>query len=374
LRNSVNETTLAEVHLEVDQYCATFGDSPTRRLMEGQPQIILIDMSDAARAIRTLKILHTEMPETWLFVTTAEAEKEHIIDSMRAGAREFLPLPIDPNLMNQSLARYITEHKPTDSGKGTIYCLTSPKDGVGTTCVAINTAVAMAGLPNTRVALIDLNSPVGDIAAYLNLKPQFTVADALASSAQLDPVQLETLMSPAYGISVLAGFKDFQPKPALEPDQLSEMLEVVSQSYTHTFIDFPASIDQDLLQVLIEMTMAFFVVFTPELPSMWRTDRLLRFLSNAGGTEKLRLIVNRVTKDDEYDEKAIMKTLDRKIYWKLPNNYRATIGAINEGKPVVKMSNSALVSSYMKLAQELSGQEPEAEPPAWWRPFGLFQR
>jgi pilus assembly protein CpaE len=147
------------------------------------------------------------------------------------------------------------------------------------------------------------------------------------------------------------------------------MLEVISKSYTHSFIDFPANIEQDLLQVLIESSTAFLVTLTPELPSLWRTDRLLRFLANAGGTEKLRLIVNRVTKDDEIDEKAIVKTLDRNIYWKLPNNYRSVIEAINEGKPVVKMSNSALVSSYMKLAQELSGKKPEEEPSRWRRIF-----
>jgi pilus assembly protein CpaE len=359
-RGLVNDTTLASVQLEVDQYCATFGDRPTRRLIEAQPQVILIDMNDPKAAVRALSILHLELPDTWLFVSAENSEKESIIESMRAGAREFLPQPIQPNTLTQAFARYITEHRPDqESGKGHIYCVTSAKDGVGATSVAINIAVALAGLPDTRVALIDLNSPVGDVAAYLNIRPQYTVADALAAASQLDPVLLETFMNHVHGVAVLSGLKEFQPMPALRPESLSQMLEMVSQSYTHILIDLPASVEQEHLQVLMEVSTALLVVLTPELPALWRTDRLLRFLASVGGTggtERLRLVVNRVTPNDEIDEKAISKALANPVYWRLPNNYRAAINAINTGKPLVALTNSALVASYMKLARDLSGK------------------
>ena len=57
---------------------------------------------------------------------------------------------------------------------------------------------------------------------------------------------------------------------------------------------------------------------------------------------------------------AIAKALNYEVYWKLPNNYRALINAINSGKPLVTVNNSALVASYMKLAHRLTGK-PEQE-------------
>jgi pilus assembly protein CpaE len=363
-RDVINQSELAFVQVEVEQYCATFGDRATRKIIDAQPQIVLIDMNDSKSAVRALSILHLELPEAWLFVSSQNAESESIIESMRAGAREFIPQPIQLNVLTQSFARYITEHRPSqETGKGIVYCVTASKEGVGATSVAINTAVSLATLPETRVALIDLNSPVGDAAAYMNLKPQYTVADALGAASKLDPVLLETFMNHAHGVAVLAGLKEFQPMPMPGPESLSEMLQVIMQSYTHIFIDLPPSIDPDHLQVLMEVSSAFLVVLTPELPALWRTDRYLRFLTSVGSTEKLRLIVNRVTSNDDIDEKAISKALNFEIYWKLPNNYRALINAINSGKPLVTVNNSALVASYMKLAHRLTGK-PEQESKA----------
>jgi pilus assembly protein CpaE len=356
LRNLIEETGLASVLLEVDQYCATYGDRPTRRIIDVQPQVILVDMNDSKAAVRALTILHLEIPDAWLYVSAHDADSQAIIESMRAGAREFLPQPIDLGILTQAFARYITEHRPNqEGGKGVVYCVTASKEGVGATSIAINTAVSLATLPDTRVALIDLNSPVGDAAAYLNLKPQYTVADALAAAMKLDPVLLETFMNHAYGISVLAGLKEFQPLQMPGLDALSQMLQVITQYYTHTFIDLPPNIDLEQLQVLVEISSAMLVILTPELPTLWRTDRYLRFLSSAGNTDKLRLIVNRVTANDDIDEKAIVKALNHEVYWKLPNNYKALINAINSGKPLVTVNNSALVASYMKLAHRLTG-------------------
>jgi pilus assembly protein CpaE len=360
-RNLIEETGLASVQLEVEQYCATFGDRPTRRIIEAQPQIVIVDLNDPKAAVRALSILHLELPEAWLYVSSHDAESQAIIESMRAGAREFLPQPIEIALLTQAFARYITEHRPNqEAGKGAVYCVTASKEGVGVTSIAINTAVSLATLHDTRVALIDLNSPVGDAAAYLNLRPQYTVADALAAAMQLDPVLLETFMNRAHGVSVLAGLREFQPMPVIGLDALSQMLQVITQYYTHVFIDLPPNIDPEQLQVLMEISSAMLVVLTPELPTLWRTDRYLRFLSSSGNTEKLRLIVNRVTANDDIDEKSIVKALNHDVYWKLPNNYRALISAINSGKPLVTVNNSALVASYMKLAHRLAGI-PEQE-------------
>jgi pilus assembly protein CpaE len=366
LRSLIAETRLASVQMEVDQYCATFGDRATRQIIEAQPQIVIIDMYDPKAAVRSLSILHLELPEAWFFVTSQAAESQSIIESMRAGAREFLSQPIEPNVLTQAFARYSTEHRPNqEAGKGVIYCITSSKEGVGATSAAINTAVSIATLPDTRVALIDLNSP-GDIAAYLNLKPQYTVADAMAAAMKLDPVLLETFMNHVNDVAVLAGLREFQPMMLPGPEELSQMLQVVIQSYTHTFIDLPPGIDTEHLQVLMDTSAALLVVLTPELPTLWRTDRYLRFLGSVGSTEKLRLVLNRVTANDDIDEKAIEKALKYQVFWKLPNNYKALIHSINSGKPLVTVNNSALVASFMKLAHQLTGKAGQEPKNNWW--------
>jgi hypothetical protein len=77
-RDVINQTELAFVQVEVDQYCATFGDRSTRKIIDAQPQIVLVDMTDPKAAVRALSILHLELPETWLFVSSQSAcAQEH---------------------------------------------------------------------------------------------------------------------------------------------------------------------------------------------------------------------------------------------------------------------------------------------------------
>jgi pilus assembly protein CpaE len=78
-------------------------------------------------------------------------------------------------------------------------------------------------------------------------------------------------------------------------------------------------------------------------------------------------VLNRVTSKDTVDEKEIEKALGQKVYWKLPNNYKASIEAINQGKPLIAINNSALVDSYVKLAQQLTGKQAPRGSSSWWR-------
>jgi Flp pilus assembly CpaE family ATPase len=88
---------------------------------------------------------------------------------------------------------------------GALYCVTSAKGGAGATSVTLNLATALSELPETRVAVLDLNSPVGDAAAYLNLSPRFTASDAMEAAGRLDGVLLESYMSRSNGLAVLPG-------------------------------------------------------------------------------------------------------------------------------------------------------------------------
>ncbi len=379
LRQMVEATTFGSVQTEVSEYSATFGDQPTRKLVEAQPQIILIDMDNAKAAIRAISILHLELPAAWLFVTSERAELESILEIIRAGAREYIPQPIQPNVLSQALARYITEHRPTqEGGQGVVYGITPCKEGVGATCLAVNLAVALAPLPGTRVALIDLNGSSGDVADYLNLKPQYSVGDALTAVSKLDLTLLETFMSHSHEVAVLAGPRESPPLPMLGREALFQMVQMVAKSYTHVFIDFPSSLDSNYLHVLMDACSSLILVLTPEVPSLWHAARVLRILAKVGRSEKIRLVVNRVTGKDDIDEKEIEKALSQKVYWKLPNNYRASIDAINHGKPLVNANKSFLVDSYVKLAHHLTGKvapKPTGkgvskESSAWWHRIG----
>ena len=332
LSGHVEATQIGTVKIVADEYCAVEDDYPTQRFIETHPDIILVDMHDQRAAIKALFTLHGVLPETWLCACGAPNDPQLIIETMQAGAREFLPKPVSARTLAMVFSRFIDERERLRVGlksRGKIYSVTAAKGGSGATSVAINTATVLASSKEARVAVLDLNSPVGDAAAYLNLKP----SDALAAAPRLDSVLLETFMSKSGNLSILPGPRQVK-SGWMQPPALAKLFRVVAGTYTHIFVDLPSSSDQDVLQVATDASEAVLVVMTPELPAVWRTHRLMTLLASAGCGDRLRLILNRDNSRDEITEKEITRALNHPIFFRL---------------------HSSLASSYRRLAQELTG-------------------
>lgn len=371
LRIQVNSTGLALVQIESDQYCTVYGDRITRKFTEEDPDIIIIDMQDPEAGLLATSILHAALPDAWLFLSSESTDPQLIIESMRAGAREFLQKPIPPRTLSQALSRFTTEKQRHEEARtaGKLFCITSAKGGSGATSLAINLATSLADVHKARVSLVDLNSPVGDAVAHLNLKPQYTVSDALDSASRLDSVLLDSYTIHTHGVAVLPGPKEFKQGSGADIDALSKMLEVLVRSYTHSFVDLPFSADREQMQLVSEMAANIVVVSVPEVPALWRTERLVRFLTATGNLDKVRLVINRSVKHDEITDGEIERVLKLPVHWKLPNNYKGSIKAINSGQPLVSQNHSELARSYRDLAYELAGVPL---PTKRRGPFGLF--
>src|SRR6185295_9108377 len=147
-----NATGLASVEMESDQYCTLYGDRVSRRFIEAQPNIIIIDMQDPQAGLQSTSILHAALPDAWLFLSSESTDSQLIIESMRAGAREFLPKPIPSRTLSQAMSRFITEKQRHEEARtaGKLFCITSAKGGSGATSLAINLAASIADVHKAR--------------------------------------------------------------------------------------------------------------------------------------------------------------------------------------------------------------------------------
>jgi len=323
--------------------------------------ILLVEAKDFEQTLETLHVIHTAIPHTWKLIVSEDSDPGHIIDAVRAGAREFLPMPLTSDSLMKAFNRFIKEKGQGKEirRRGELYWVTSAKGGSGTTSLAINLAASISGLRGTKVSLLDLNQPVGDAATYLNLKPQFTVANAISAGDRLDSVLLESYLEPSHGISVLSGAKHYSSKQSYDKEGLERLLNVAAYGYTHTLVDQPAVMPSDQLLSLAELSDKILVVLTPELPALWRTHRLLHFLEQVDCQHKLRLILNRFEKKGEITKAEMEKTLEQPISWTLPNDYRSAIQAINSGRPLVSVNHTPLASGIVQLAQHITGIQPK---------------
>jgi pilus assembly protein CpaE len=349
--------------MEVSEYCRSKNDRGTRAFLQHRPDVVLIDAEDIAAALTTIQVLHSAIPSAWILVCTQSADTETILKVIRAGAREVIQMPVTQESLSQALQRHIEERdrelKNNSNANGKIFAICSAKRGCGATTLAINLAASLSENSSRHVALLDLDWPLGDAAAFLNIKPKFTVADALSSVTRLDSVLLESYMHKHDRVHVLAGLEDFAGSDGFDPTTVSQMLEVVTQTYTHSVVDLPLSFSRQLFLTVIGMSSAVVTVVTPDVLSVRRTERLLRAFETFNVSDKVRLVLNRASKSDEITETDIEKALRQPVALKLANEYYACIEAMNSGKAVLATSSKNLSRDYRELAESLLGQNQD---------------
>jgi pilus assembly protein CpaE len=326
---------------------------------EAEPQILIVDIGDLDTPSQTLQSLRTAAPNSRLLVISSNTEPQLMIELMRVGVREFLPSPVSDQALIQAFDRYNSERAVTTQVKrvkrGKIYCIASAKHGSGATTVAINLAGTIADRSKRRTALIDLDRPLGDVAAYLNVKPSFAVSDALAAGERLDSVLLESYMQPKHGFHMLAGFPEHCADATLSAEKLAHLLEVAQTTFDYTIVDLPTNLDEDQVKVLVRSSSTLLVILTPELPAIWRTERLLTYLAKLDASSTVRIVLHRATRSDDITDTDIERLLRTPLYCKLPNEYGACIRAINSGTLLGAANCRYLSKAIDSLATDLAG-------------------
>lgn len=283
---------------------------------------------------------------------------ELIVEVMRAGAKEFVPVPIIKNEFFEAIKKLVTEmNEPVKKNKCKIISVFSNKGGIGKTSLATNLALELAKITKENIALIDLNFQMGDITTFLDLKPSFNISYMLEN---LDKINETFLLSTlerykSTSLYVLADPPYFKQADNIQPRQITRLFDTLKETFSYIIVDAEASFDGKNIAALDNSDLIMLVTVA-NLPALRNTQRCLELFEKLGyDKEKIKIVVNRYMENDEIKEADIEKVLSKDIYWKIPNNYFAIMSAINKGIPVSDVNDTTNVSqSYKKLAQQIS--------------------
>src|ERR1700730_3401584 len=181
--------------------CANFpvasSDPIPRRVRAANPDVTLVDIpaDNPTLALRAIELLRQEMNEAAIFAIGNLNQPQIIVNAMRAGAREFIERPTTTTDLLEAFVRLTTAQRRgrQEGVRGKIFSVINAKGGNGATTVSVNLALALHAASG-QTALVDL-APLGHAALHMNLKPVFTVADAIRNLDRLDASLLESFMT-----------------------------------------------------------------------------------------------------------------------------------------------------------------------------------
>lgn len=281
-----------------------------------------------------------------------------IIEIMRAGAKEFVPIPIIKSEFFESVNKLLSEFNETKKTNNCkIISIFSNKGGIGKTSLATNLALELSKITKENIALIDLNFQMGDITTFLDLKPSFNISYMLEN---LDKINETFLLSTLErykktSLYVLADPPYFKQADNIQPRQITKLFNTLKETFSYIIVDAEASFEGKNIAALDNSDLVL-LVSVANLPALRNTQRCLELFEKLGyDKEKVKIIINRYMENDEIKEADIEKVLSKKIYWKIPNNYFAIMTAINKGIPVSEINDSTNIArSYKDLAQYIS--------------------
>jgi hypothetical protein len=210
---------------------------------------------------------------------------------------------------------------------------------VGKTTIAIDLALALARETDARVALVDLDLQLGNIAGLLGIRRSGDVADALAPAILLDPGRLRSQLGCAPpGIDVLVA-----PSPdrrgAVDLTRLPLLLQRLSHLYDYVIADTAPVPAESALAALGAATTAVLVT-TPAIPG--RSSASPQPVSLPIPLDRVRVVLNRAVGSARAAKPA--ETLGRPVDWRI--------------------GESRTAADVTKMARALAGLEVGPREPA----------
>jgi len=278
----------------------------------------------------------------------------NIVSAMRAGAREFLDYSSSREALVEAFVRFSAtlSRAQRTASRARVFTFLNAKGGAGATTTAVNTAVALQEV-HGRVVLVDFAS-IGHAALQLNLRPQFSIIDALQNLHRMDGSLLDGLMTPyRNGLHLLAGAQ--QPHNSVpSAPELARLFDLLVNHYHFVVLDCSGRMDATT-QMICDLSNAVLLVAQTDVVSLWSAGRIHGFLQDGGGRDRLRLVLNRYKKIPGFTDEDVERATNCKVLWKVPNNFQVIGPAIDKGSPVAAQGNHEIARSYQSLAAELAG-------------------
>ena len=366
-----------EVHVASD------GQAGVEMAASIQPELILMDVAmpklDGYAATQQIRASEKEGRRVPIIMLTAEADVEQRVKGLRAGADDDIVKPFHPleliARIKALLSRGGISVGVAPQGKAALGRLASfygAKGGVGTTTIAINTAIALAARHHRKVSLFDANLQFGDMRVFLDLSLDSSSIVNAISEPDLDSDLLRKLLANHHsGIDLLLA----PPNPEqadivaerqkADPGSVSNILALMRRTYDYTLVDTSRTIDDFTLQVFDESDLIF-VVMTADLSCLKNVRLVLETMDSLGfERSKVQLVLNRSNAYTGINVDNAESALGRKIGYQIINEYRGAISSLNSGEPFMSSrADGPLGQSVSKFADELDALFSKEAVPA----------
>jgi pilus assembly protein CpaE len=324
--------------------------------------VVELDAANVDKDQQLIKALTAKSPGTAIITSARNASPQMIVASMRSGAREFLQLPITKEELKTVLER--TSEFCSSNGDaqklGRVIAIFSGKGGAGVSFFATNLAAAM----DVPTLLVDLNLQAGDAASFLGVEARYSLVDFVNNRARLDDSLISSLVTKySKNLALVAAPLEAHEAEEVRPDDVREILHLLSQRYERIVLDLPHTFDPITIAAL-DRADDIFLLLNLDIPGIRSTKRALTIFDRLDyPRRKIRVVANRWSKSINVELQKVQTHLGEQFVGFVPNDYPKVMDSINLGQPHVQVEPSSKISAEIKRIATLVTDDHQSTTP-----------
>jgi pilus assembly protein CpaE len=214
-----------------------------------------------------------------------------------------------------------------------------------------------------RCGLLDLKPGRGDLAALLDLKPTFTLADLCLNLERLDRAMFERVLAQhPSGVHLLGSPQVFGGTRVVTPKGVTQALNLASRLFPYVVVDLEDCFHEEQVVVLHRAAVVLLIIRL-DFTSLRNARRILDHLQELEiPAAQVRLVANRYGQANELPQDEAEAALGVRISHCVPEDPKTINGANNTGIPAVLKAPSAKVSQSIAhmSRQLLERRRPES--------------
>lgn len=291
-----------------------------------------------------------------------EQDPGEMIRALRAGAMEFLSLPLGAAFQEalDRIAAALERKRTAAAQRGRVLGFLGAKGGCGVTSIACHVAAAFGASGETpgRALLADLDTQASSARSVFGVDPKWTAFDAIEQVRRLNATSWrDTVARVNPALDVLGGPSGIGT-PLPEPWRIEALFQFIRTNYSFICADLGRQLNP-FTWLFLQNIEELFLVTGPDVLALYQTRQILQTLGSRGFEKsRMRLILNlNQGGPQDFWKESIEQMFEMQVYFIVSHDEaRASVAPGNGRKDGFEYPAGTEFGRHMlKLAAKIAG-------------------